>query len=269
MLFQPVTLQSAAATGYSIVNAQNANSAILSCRAGEFWVRPFPPRRRKCSPAAQRNGDDPDHRAHHHWLVADVAGRQGDVRGHPERSDLADRRMERRRERRARRRAALSHGDQNPFSSRLRRHRCRAATRYPEKASVTVLAMAASGRLPFVLGNPSGVSRLSTGTKPSPAWSTTVAVLFKAAPDSPRSQPAGAGDCILWPDRATWAAWADDGRAAVSVFNAARQKFGGALDNLEEPGFDEQPPEPVSAVLSQRPRAIGDACACGRRRRFW
>jgi hypothetical protein len=42
MLFQPVTLQSAAATGYSIVNAQNANSAILPCRAGEFWVRPFP-----------------------------------------------------------------------------------------------------------------------------------------------------------------------------------------------------------------------------------
>lgn len=42
--FQPFTLQSAAATGYSLVNppASPANTAALVCRSGEFWVRPYP-----------------------------------------------------------------------------------------------------------------------------------------------------------------------------------------------------------------------------------
>jgi hypothetical protein len=41
--FQPNNLQGAAATGYSIVNpaATPANTAVLVCRTGEFWVRPF------------------------------------------------------------------------------------------------------------------------------------------------------------------------------------------------------------------------------------
>jgi hypothetical protein len=42
MAFQPFNLQGAAATGYSIVNpaALPANTAVMVCRTGEFWVRP-------------------------------------------------------------------------------------------------------------------------------------------------------------------------------------------------------------------------------------
>jgi hypothetical protein len=130
--------------------------------------------------------------------------------------------------------------------------------RHPEKAAITVPGDGGVlVRLPFILGNPSGASRLQSGARPSPAWSTTVAVLFKAAPDSSTLSDQLVQDCILWPDRATWATWADRWPGlAVSVFNAARQKFGGALDNLEEPGFDEPPPERIFEMLSQHPRAI-------------
>lgn len=42
-LFQPNNIQGAAATGYSVVNpaATPANTAVMVCRTGEFWVRPF------------------------------------------------------------------------------------------------------------------------------------------------------------------------------------------------------------------------------------
>lgn len=39
--YQPNTVQASSATGYSLVYATPVNEASISCRGGEYWVRPF------------------------------------------------------------------------------------------------------------------------------------------------------------------------------------------------------------------------------------
>lgn len=127
--------------------------------------------------------------------------------------------------------------------------------RYPEIVHLTVPgARGKPQRLTFVLGNPSGACRLPAGVKPSPAWSDVVATTLKLKKNDGNEQIAN--DCVLYPDLGTFAAWCERWPAlADSVWSAARKKFGGVLESLDEPAEGEKLPQAIEDGWSKWPNA--------------
>lgn len=108
-------------------------------------------------------------------------------------------------------------------------------------------------KLPVVLGNPSGACKMPKGARVSKAWGEKVAQTFGAADDTDLSQLVT--DCILWPPPPIWAEWLQRWPAlAESIRPALVRKYGGAADQIAEPGPDETAPEAIAAA-----RSPGDA----------
>src|SRR5687768_6628928 len=80
------------------------------------------------------------------------------------------------------------------------------AHRFPELATLSLTGDGgAPVSLPIVLGNPSGACQMPVGAPVSPAWSTLVRASLGIADEVGDVAAQLATDCVLWPDRATWA----------------------------------------------------------------
>lgn len=132
------------------------------------------------------------------------------------------------------------------------------AHRYPSQASISVVGdRGVKLRLPLVLGNPSGACLMPEGEKTSPTWSKVARAAFRGRAVDQQLAADFVRDCLLWPDKKTWAMWVKRWPGlVVNVNEALTKKMGQAtidvvsLDDSEEP-----PPEPIAAALDKYPQA--------------
>lgn len=127
------------------------------------------------------------------------------------------------------------------------------AHRFPEKAAIEVPGDGGKlMRLPLVLGIPSGASKMPDGETPSRAWQKAVAITLRKMRDEDTAPMLR--DCILWPAPKTWAEWCKRWPAMhVQAYHLVRDKFGGALTMLEQPGEGEKAPEAIATAMTAHP----------------
>jgi hypothetical protein len=128
--------------------------------------------------------------------------------------------------------------------------------RYPEKAAIEVPGEGGKLiRLPLLLGIPSGACKMPDGEKPSRAWQKAVAITLRKMRDEDTAPLLR--DCILWPSRKVWAEWCERWPAMhVQAYHLVRDKFGGALTMLEQPGEREEAPAPIAAAIAAHPNGV-------------
>lgn len=131
------------------------------------------------------------------------------------------------------------------------------AHRYPQPAHLTVIGDGGEKqRLPLILGNPTGACVMPDGEKVSPAWNTIVRSAIQQ-----RRESGGIGeqlikDCLLWPDRRTWATWHQRWPGiAANVLESIGKKVGQAPVSATWTE-EEEPPATIAAALASRPHAV-------------
>ena len=141
------------------------------------------------------------------------------------------------------------------FQALLSRH----STRHPSKAHLTVIGDGdVQVRLPLVLGNPTGCSRMPEGVEVSPAWDEHAAAILRLRKSGGREAgEALVEDCVLWPEPATWAQWAARWPGLPnSALALVARKVAVLGACVKKPGPKDTAPGPIAATLGKHPRAV-------------